>query len=324
MRILVTGGTGFIGSYLVRRLVHEGHTVRVLDNDLRGRATRIDDVADKITLINGDARDVDVVTKAAEGCDVIFHLAALNGTENFYKRPKLVLDVGVRSMLAVMDACERAGVRQLIVASSAEAYQTPKAVPTPEETDLIIPDPLNPRYSYGASKLISEIITVNYARENFDRAIIFRPHNVYGADMGWEHVIPQFVLRAKEQISKHPSGPVPFPMQGDGSQTRAFVHVDDLVDGLMLLLAKGEHLNIYHIGTQDEISIRQLADKVVGKFGRQAQIEAGEAAVGGTDRRCPSITKMSRLGYNPKISIDEGLERVAQWYWDNADRQPAH
>ena len=110
MIILVTGGTGFIGSALVRRLIREGHEVRVLDNDLRGRAGRLESVADKSTLITGDARDEDVFTTAAQGCDLIMHLAALNGTENFYNRSQLVLDVGVRTMLAAMRACERANV----------------------------------------------------------------------------------------------------------------------------------------------------------------------------------------------------------------------
>ena len=322
MKILVTGGTGFIGSALVRRLVREGHDVRVLDNDLRGRAGRLESVADKIKLITGDARDEDVFTAAAEGCDLIMHLAALNGTENFYNRSQLVLDVGVRTMLAAMRACERANVRQMIVASSAEAYQTPPVVPTPEDVPLVVPDPYQARYSYAASKLISEVLTVNFGREHLDRSIIFRPHNVYGPDMGWEHVIPQFALRAHDLAQSNPSGPLAFPIQGDGSQTRAFVHVDDLVDGLILLVNKGEHMQTYHIGTQDEISIRDLAMKVIENFGRTGQIEKGPAAAGGTDRRCPDISKMRKLGYNPRISIDEGVKDTVTWYAANVGRRP--
>jgi len=323
MRALVTGGTGFIGSALVRRLVREGHDVRVLDNNLRGRATRLAGIADRITLICGDARESDVVCEAARNCDIIWHLAALNGTENFYRQPELVLDIGVRSMLAVIDACERAKVRQLIVASSAEAYQSPPIFPTPETVPLVVPDVLNARYSYGASKLISEVLTINYARAHLQRAVIFRPHNVYGADMGWEHVIPQFALRALDQIAKHPKGDLPFPIQGDGNQTRAFVHIDDLVEGMMMLFERGRHLEIYNIGTEDELSIRNLAEKVAAVFGRKIRLEFGPPAEGGTERRCPAIGKIRALGYQPQIAIDKGVRDVVEWYAANVDSRPA-
>lgn len=322
MRILVTGGTGFIGSAMVRRLLRASHEVRVLDNDLRGRAERLDDVRQKITLITGDARDSDVVTKAAEGCDIFIHLAALNGTENFYNRPELVLDVGVRSMLAALDACERAGVKQLIVASSSEAYQTPPVIPTPETVPLVVPDVTNPRYSYGASKLISESLTINYGRSRLDRAIIFRPHNVYGADMGWEHVIPQLALRMADLAKAQTSGPIDFPIQGDGSQTRSFVHIDDFVEGIMCLIDRGEHLGIYHIGTEDELTIGVLSEKIAAVLGREIRLVKGPAAPGGTDRRCPDIGKIRTLGYDPKISMDEGLKDVVQWYVANAHKRP--
>src|SRR3546814_9308729 len=105
-----------------------------------------------------DVRDKDGLVSLLKGVDAVFHLAAVNGTENFYNRPELVLDVGVRGALAVCEACVAAGVSDLVVASSAEVYQTPAVVPTPEDIPMIIPDSLNPRYSYGGSKLISELI----------------------------------------------------------------------------------------------------------------------------------------------------------------------
>lgn len=320
---LVTGGTGFIGSFLVRRLVAEGATVKVVDNDLRGSKARLADVLDKITLIGCDVRDSDAMTDAAAGCDIIMHLAALNGTENFYNRPDVVLDVGIRGMYGALEAAKRNNIKEFVLASSSEAYQTPPVVPTPEDVPLMIPNPWEPRYSYGGSKLISEIMLANYNRDIFERAIIFRPHNVYGPDMGWEHVIPQLVLRAHDQIKKHPTGDVPFEIQGDGSQTRSFVHIDDFIDGLLLSALQGEHRSVFHIGTREEITIRQLVEIIFDWFERTPEIIPGPAPAGGTPRRCPDISKLQRLGYAPKINIAEGISEIAAWYVENADKRPA-
>ncbi len=108
-----------------------------------------------------------------------------------------MLEVGVKGMINVIDGCIKENVKELVLASSSEVYQTPEKVPTDETVALSIPDPLNPRYSYGGGKIISELMAINYGRKHFDKVVIFRPHNVYGPDMGWEHVIPQFVLRMK-------------------------------------------------------------------------------------------------------------------------------
>ena len=109
----------------------------------------------------------------------------------------------------------------LVLASSSEVYQTPPQVPTDESAPLVVPDPTNPRYSYGGGKIISELMAINYGRKFFDRVLIFRPHNVYGPDMGFEHVIPQFALRLKRAAAQHRSGKVPFEIQGDGRRPAA-------------------------------------------------------------------------------------------------------
>src|SRR3954449_2441563 len=228
-KYLVTGGAGFLGAALVRRLVSLGHAVRVLAAGPRGAPRRLADIADRLDYVQGDIRDAETVAAATRGMDSVLHLAAVNGTEFFYSKPELVLSVGVRGMLNVIEACRRNDVGDLVVASSSEVYQTPPTVPTDESAPLVVPDPLNPRYSYGGGKIISELMAINYGRKFFERVLIFRPHNVYGPDMGFEHVIPQFALRLKRAAALHTSGPVPLEIQGDRGKTRSFCHVDDLV-----------------------------------------------------------------------------------------------
>lgn len=311
-KILVTGGTGFIGAACVRRLLERGYTVRVLDNGFRSD-TGIHQGSD-VEMIAGDIRDPHVVMQAIQGMDIVIHLAAINATEYFYTKPELILDVGVRGILNVIDGCIKNNVGKLMVASSSEVYQTPGQVPADETEYLKIPDVLNPRYSYGGSKIMTELLTLNYGRSHFEKAIVFRPHNVYGVEMGWEHVIPQFILRAIEAIKQHPLGVVPFPIQGDGRQTRAFIHIDDMIDGMMLLLEKGEHLNVYHIGNPEEITIGDLANKVVRYFGREMELKPSSLPQGSTERRCPNIDKIKGIGFSPRISLDQGLPEVIDWY----------
>lgn len=321
MHYLVTGGSGFIGAACVRRLVEKGNKVRVLDNNSRGRLRRLQDIEGKFEMINGDIRDPNAVHQAIKGVDSVIHMAFVNGTEYFYKYPELVLDVGVRGMLNVLDACHAEGVLDLVLASSSEAYQTPPVIPTPEEVPLVVPDVLNPRYSYGGGKLISELMTVTWGRKFFDRATIFRPHNVYGPDMGWEHVLPQFILRLLDGIEKHPTGPIPFDIKGGGNQTRAFVHIDDFTEGLMAVIEKGAQLGIYHIGNPEEVTIADLARKIAAYFGRDVIFTNAETFAGETVRRCPDITRLRGLGYEPRIPLDEGLASIIEWYKANKHRR---
>jgi len=320
-KYLVTGGTGFIGSALVRRLVGEGCAVRVLDSNLRGRPERLADVADRIELVEADIRDPAAVREACRGVDCVVHLAFINGTEYFYTMPELVLEVGVKGMVNVLDGCIANGVRELALASSSEVYQTPPRIPTGEDAPLTIPDPLNPRYSYAGGKIISELLAINYGRRHFDRAVIFRPHNVYGPDMGWEHVIPEFALRMKALDAKAKGKAVRFPIQGDGRQTRAFCHIRDFTDGLMRVLRRGRHLNVYHIGTDDERTIRELAMEVGRYYGKTVTVVPGKVAEGGTLRRCPDIRKLMRLGYKPNVPFNVGVAETVRWYDENSEKK---
>jgi nucleoside-diphosphate-sugar epimerase len=322
LRILVTGGSGFIGSALVKALLKDGNSVRVFDDNSRGAPRRLAEVQKDVEFIAGDIRDAAAVQAAVRGVDEVHHLAFVNGTEFFYSAPELVLDVGVKGIVNVIDACRAAGVGRLVLASSSEVYQTPPHVPTDESAPLVVPDPANPRYSYGGGKIISELMAINHGRKFFERVLIFRPHNIYGPDMGFEHVIPQFALRLKRAVSQHKSGKVPFEIHGEGRQTRSFCHVDDLVRGVMVMRAKGEHLGIYHIGTTEEVTIGDVARRIAAHAGREIDFVSRPVPAGGTERRCPDISKLTKLGFRPQVSLAEGLPPTVDWYWANENLAP--
>lgn len=319
MKYLITGGTGFIGAALAQRLVREGHKVRILDNNVRGNKERLRNIFEKIELIQADIRNARAVQNASKGVDAVWHLAAINGTEFFYTKPEIVLEVGVRGVMNILDACIKENIGELFLASSSEVYQTAPVIPADENVPLCVPDPLNPRYSYAASKIISELMVINYGRKCFKRVVIFRPHNVYGPDMGWEHVIPQFALRMHKICQGSSEKKIEFPMQGTGKETRAFVFIEDLIDGLMLLAKKGKHLNIYNIGTTEEMTMKSVAIAVARYFRREVEIIPGKLAGGGTLRRCPDISKIAALGYKPKYKFRDGLPVAVRWYDENAD-----
>ncbi|MDE2286463.1 MAG: NAD-dependent epimerase/dehydratase family protein [Hyphomicrobiales bacterium] len=159
---------------------------------------------------------------------------------------------------------------------------------------LVVPDPLNPRYSYGAGKLISEVMAINYGRKFFQRVLIFRPHNVYGPDIGFEHVNPQFALRLYTTAKAQSAGRLRFGIQGTGVETRSFCFIDDLVAGVITVRDKGEHLGIYNLGIMEEVSIADLAHRA-HYAGREIAPAAGPPAEGGTPRRSPDISKVERL-----------------------------
>jgi nucleoside-diphosphate-sugar epimerase len=320
---LVTGGTGFIGSGLVRGLLAAGARVRSFDNDSRGQRTRFHDIdgeqRSRLELIEGDVRDPAAVAGACAGVDSVAHLAYINGTEFFYSKPELVLEVAVKGMMNVLDGCMAHGVRDLVLASSSEVYQTPPSVPTDEDVPLSIPDVTNARYSYGGGKIISELLAINYGRKHFDRVAIFRPHNCYGPDMGNEHVIPQLTRRLYE-LARGTTGTVKLPIQGTGTETRAFVYIDDLVDGVLRMIEAGPTLALYHIGTDVEVAIADLARGIGRAMGRDVELQPGPLQPGGTPRRCPDITKLRALGFAPRVSLEEGLTKTVRWYVNQMER----
>jgi UDP-glucose 4-epimerase len=314
---VVTGGSGFIGAFLVRRLVSMGWRVCVVDNLLRGDANRLNDVINDIEFLSIDVRDESKLINAFKNTELVIHLAAVNGTENFYNNPELVLDVGVRGMLAVVNACKYSNVQDLVIASTAEVYQTPSIIPTPETIPLMLPDSLNPRYSYGGSKIISELIAFNYFRDHFRKLQIFRPHNIYGPNMGFKHVIPQLICKIFNSNSIGLTKKISIEIQGKGKETRAFCYVDDVVNGIIKMYEKGAHREIYHIGNDEEVSILNLINIFGDILDKRIAIEITKEALGGTHRRCPDISKMKQIGYSPQISLRDGLIKTIDWYKKN-------
>ncbi len=314
-KILITGGTGFLGSALTRKLIKLGFNVSVFDNDYRGNKSRLHDVEKDFEFIKGDIRDLSSVSKALKNKDIVFHLAYINGTEFFYSKPELVLEVAVKGTMNVMDAMIKNSVSEIFYASSSEVYFLPKKIPTDETAQLLIPDPKNPRFSYSGGKIISELIALNYGKKYFERTVIFRPHNVFGPDMGNEHVIPQFINRMHEQNLKR-GNKFLFPIQGTGQETRAYIYVDDFISGLEILLKKGKNLEIYHIGSEEEIKVEKLAYEIAKIMNVNIKIKPSKLLEGSTPRRAPDISKIKKLGFKQKTDLIEGLTKTINWYVD--------
>ena len=303
-KVLVTGGTGFIGSHITRFLVKSGHSVRVLDDNTRGKNSRIDDVISEIELIEGDVSNFSLTESACKNIDTVIHLAFINGTSNFYNHPDKVLDVAIKGILSIASAISKWDIKDLILASSSEVYQFPDIFPTPENIQMVVPDLVNPRYSYGLGKIIQEYYSYHAMRE-LNNLTIFRPHNIYGSDMGNLHVIPQLfdkAIRAKEVGDE-------FIVEGTGSQTRSFCHIDDFIQGFALILKASKGKQVFNIGTSEEVTISDLAARIAKICDVNSNTLKSEMPAGGTSRRVPDISKLEALGYKSTVSLDDGLRK---------------
>ena len=313
-RILVTGGAGFLGSHLVGRLLADGRQVVVLDNFSRGHPQRLAGLA--CETVHGDVRDPAVTADAMAGCSSVVHMACVQGTRAFYTDPRTVLDVAVRGMTSVLAACEKTGCRDLLFLSSSEVYGQPARLPAREDVPLVIPDVRNPRYSYAGGKITGELMAVAWQREGvLDRVIIARPHNIFGPAAGTDHVIPQLCVKMNRLICEYPAGVIPLPVQGDGTQTRAFCYVDDCTEQLALLLGKvPAGTGVWHVGTTDERNIASVAHAVALCYGRQVTLMATPPLEGAPSRRVPDTSRIAALGYVSRVPFEEGLARTVDWY----------
>ena len=301
---LVTGGTGFIGSNICELLVKKNYKVKIFDNNSRGNLNKIKKIKKQVKFIKGDIRNRQSLIRASKNTDVVIHLAYINGTKYFYSNPVLILDVAVKGIINVIEACIKNKVKELYLASSSEVYQTPNKIPTDEYESLKIPNIFNPRYSYGGGKILTELMGIHYGKKYFKKLIIFRPHNVYGSNMGYEHVIPEFINRFKTLKKRN------FKIQGTGNEIRSFIYIEDFLSAFSQILNKGKHLNIYNIGTSEKIKIKDLAYKLSKIFKKKITLRKTSLAKGGTKIRIPNINKIKSLGFRPKFNLDKGLKKL--------------
>ena len=308
MRILVTGGAGFIGSSLCEKLVAMDHRVVALDSMFRGSEANLESILDNnnFALYAGDVRDVDDLDACIEalgGVDLIYHLAAINGTKWFHEAAHSVIDVNVNGTLRTLELA-MAHDAKYVFASSPEAFGEPLTQPLTDGDPMVFTNPgEHQRHSYGGSKYLGEIACHHAARDGLDVQIL-RPFNAYGPRLNGDEygqVISMFFhqLLDSRELNVH----------GDGSQTRSFTWIDDVVDGFvkagMQDLPTGE---VFNIGSTEEISILELANRIV-KFDDGVNISHGEGYHGDTKRRLPNTSNSEKLlGWKSTVSLDEGLE----------------
>jgi UDP-glucose 4-epimerase len=304
---LITGGTGFVGSALTRLMLEKGYVVRVIDDNSRGNFRRLTDVISSLDVRIGDIRDQSLVQSALKGTDIVIHLAYINGTINFYERPREVLDVAILGIQNILAGMEMHEVPELYLASSSEVYQNPGIFPTPEDVPLIVPDPFNPRYSYGLGKIVQEFLSI-HAGSFMKNLAIFRPHNIYGPDMGFQHVIPE--ICANISLEKNSN----VTLKGDGLQTRSFCHISDFVKGFELILESKHGREMFNIGTREEVTISHLAEVIAVSLGREINFSSSVAPLGETNRRVPDIAKLEELGFRQTVTIKDGVKEYCDWY----------
>ena len=317
MKILITGGAGFIGFRLGKYLADKDYEVTICDNLFRGKMdyyfkNLIE--RDNIRFVKIDLTEREELDKFEKDYDNIYHLAAINGTKYFYEIPHKVLRVNILTLINLLDWLINTDCRKMVWTSSSETYASTMKIsdipiPTSEEVPLTIDDVFNPRISYAGSKIVGELLCINYSRVFGFNVSIVRPHNIYGPRMGYEHVIPEFIKRI---IIKED----PFKIYG-GNQSRAFCYVDDFVKGIRLIgessKTNGEIINMGN--DNEEIIITDLAQKMFDLFGFHPKLEFLPAPRGSIDRRCPDISKAKRLvGYEPQINLEVGLQKTYVWY----------
>ena len=310
-KVLVTGGSGFIGSAICKMLTKKGISVTSFDNNFR---QNIKKKKLSIKYIKGDITKLEDLRKIRKNFDCIFHLAFINGTKFFYEIPDKVIDVGIRGALNILQYAKENGIKELYLASSSEVYQTPNKIPTDENEIMKVPDAYNPRYSYGSSKMMSEIMSIHFGRNFLKKLIIFRPHNVYGPNMGNEHAIPNFINNIKLNLVKKKKY---IYIQGAGTETRTFNYIDDFINGIEILMKKKVKSGTYNIGDKNEISIKNILILIMKIMNVNFKIKSKKITKGSTLRRRPCLKKIMKYGYKPKIQLKEGLEKTIDWYLNN-------
>lgn len=319
-RFLVTGAAGFIGYHLASALSKRpGAEVIVVDNFIRGECdTHYLSLCEQpnVHRLDLDLAASDCVKDLPDNVDVVLHLAALNGTDNFYERPFEVVRSCSLSTLHLLERyCSTALAGRFVFASTSEAYAACVSrfgwpVPTNEDVPLVIDDVFNPRWSYAASKILGEVAVINACRSARVPFTIIRYHNTYGPRMGDKHVVPDFLERIQRGQ---------FLLYG-ATDTRAFIYIEDAVRATILVSlhpdAKGDVINI---GSEKEITIRDLANTLMNLSGIKGELVIKPSPVGSVPRRAPDISKLKRkFGYSEKWSLEAGLTETIKYYLPEA------
>ncbi|WP_226479845.1 NAD-dependent epimerase/dehydratase family protein [Natrinema amylolyticum] len=293
-RILVTGGAGFIGSNIADTLISD-NDVRILDNLSSGSRSNVPEGA---TLIEGDIRNDDDLERATESVDIIFHQAALVSVEESVEYPELTHDINVTATVKVLEHARRESAR-IVFASSAAVYGQPESMPISED------HPTNPTSPYGLSKLAAEQYIQLYMDLYNLEAIVLRYFNVYGPGQmssDYSAVISAFVKQAANGN--------PITVEGDGSQTRDFVHIRDVVQA-NLLAAKSEASGVFNVGTGESVSILKLAETIHTVADSDSEIVHVDARSEDIGRSRANITQIKlTLDFQPSVSLYEGLDDV--------------
>ena len=309
-KIFISGGAGFIGSHLCERLV-EANKLVIYDNGHRN-ALKHTELLDhpNVTFVQGDVLDAQRVSTFMSGCDVVIHLAAIAGIDSVVKKPIVTMRVNLLGTYHVLESVVNAGnrVERFIDFSTSEVYGP--HVYKADEDGLTTQGKVGEmRWTYSVSKLAAEHWTHCYWQEYGLPTVIIRPFNVYGPRQVGEGALRKFVIAAikNEDIT----------IFGDGTQIRAWCYIDDFVDGVLLALEKEEAIgNVLNIGDPKQTAtILGLAERVVRITNSKSRIVFKEQSMPDVQVRVPSIRKAQELlGYEPQVSLDEGIRRTATWY----------
>lgn len=308
MKILITGGAGFIGSHLAERLVRDGHDVTALDDLSTGRRENLASIAGHpgFRLVEGSVLDTDLVARLVDECDLVFHLAAAVGVKLIMEQPSRSILTNVGGTEAVLQAALR-DRKPVFVASTSEVYGKSTRLPFHEDDDLVIGATRNLRWSYASAKQIDEFLALAYAREASLPVVILRFFNTTGPRQTGRYgmVVPSFVQAALEGR--------PLTVHGDGRQSRCFGHVADVVESLIRLMdcdaARGR---VFNIGNDQEVTIRALAERVIALTGSSSQIvhvpyeSVYPEGFEDMARRIPDVSRLeSTIGFRPRRGLDD-------------------
>ena len=315
MRVLITGGAGFIGSHLADRLLTDGHEVAVLDDLSSGQYENIAQLLEhpSFNFSLGSILDPDRVDSAMSSADAVFHLAAAVGVNLIVDQPLRSLATNIRGSEIVLEKASKYGVK-LLVTSSSEIYGKNRSDRLHEEDDRILGSPLKSRWSYSEAKAIDEILAYTYWKEKALPTVIVRLFNTVGPRQTGTYgmVIPRFVAQAIRNE--------PITVFGDGSQTRCFCYVGDIVAALPLLLGHPDaYGRVFNLGSDEEISIANLAELVREETGSTSKIrfvpyaEAYEEGFEDMPRRVPDTTRARELvGFMPTLGLREIVHLVIE------------